>query len=253
MRKQSDTLRHPGLSARPQAQTGARAGARPGPAARPPGRGRARLARALAAALVCATGARAQDAAAPDAPRAAPPAMSAPAAPFPPPPSPAERQAAARAQAQALLDRMAAAPEEEAARIARRVAQMWSRSGSDTADLLLLRGRRALESGAPDRAAEHLSALVEIAPDFAEAWHSRAAAWFALDRPGLALADLERALALEPRHWGALAGLGATLEQIGRLPEALAAYRASLVVNPAQPDIREAARRLAPQVEGLAL
>lgn len=120
----------------------------------------------------------------------------------------------------------------------------WSVSGSPTADLLLQRGREAMEAGENEVAIEHLTALTDHAPDFAEGWNARATAYFQAGIYGPALADIERTLALNPRHFAALAGLGRILEEIGRDRDALSAYRASLTLHPHRPNVREAVERL---------
>ncbi|PKP62750.1 MAG: hypothetical protein CVT86_06985, partial [Alphaproteobacteria bacterium HGW-Alphaproteobacteria-8] len=110
-----------------------------------------------------------------------------------------------------LADDNAANP----AQIQRRIAEIWSASGSDSMDFLLSRGREALDAEEYDKAVAHLSALIALAPDFAEGWNARATAHFLQDELWLSVADIQRALALEPRHFGALAGLGVILERIG--------------------------------------
>jgi len=126
----------------------------------------------------------------------------------------------------------------------------WSQSGSAAMDLLLGRAREALEAGEIDVAIEHLTALTDHAPGFAEGWNARAAAFYRVGRFGPAMADLRRALALNPRHFGALAGLGVLLEETGDETGALAAYRAALAVHPHRPNLIEAERRLDRKVSG---
>jgi len=144
----------------------------------------------------------------------------------------------------ALFDRLATADEASWQGIEDQIWAEWSQSGSPAMDLLLERGRAALIAGEPLRAVDHLTALIENAPDFAEAWNARATAWFDAGELGLAMADIARALALEPRHFGAIAGLGVILEETGDAAGALAAYRAALALNPMRPDLRDAVDRL---------
>ncbi|MEM7613568.1 MAG: tetratricopeptide repeat protein, partial [Pseudomonadota bacterium] len=113
-----------------------------------------------------------------------------------------------------------------------RLINLWSRSGSDTADLLLERGQVALDSEDYGLAVQHLTALTDHAPDFAEGWHARATAFYSMEEFGLALEDLERALALNPRHFGALTGLGIVLEELGYTETALTAMRMAEELNP---------------------
>ena len=138
-------------------------------------------------------------------------------------------------------------------RTADRIADLWSRSGSATADLLLRRGQEALEEGDAEAAIEHLTALTDHAPDFAEGWSARATAYFAAGRAGEALADLSRALELEPRHFGALAGLGFIMEDLGFEEDALGAYRAAASLNPGIEMVNDAIERLELAQEGEAL
>ncbi|WP_298571109.1 tetratricopeptide repeat protein [uncultured Aliiroseovarius sp.] len=122
--------------------------------------------------------------------------------------------------------------------------ELWSKSGSDALDLLLARGRKAMEGDDLEAAIEHLSALTDHAPDFAEGWNARATAFYRAGRLGLALDDIARALALEPRHFAALTGLGIIMEDLGDPRRALDAYRLSLAIHPRNPDVKEAVQRL---------
>ena len=153
--------------------------------------------------------------------------------------------------AQALLNRLGTLTAEEdageAARLAGEIEERWTHSGSATLDLLLTRGRDAIGVGELERALAHLTALTDHAPDFAEGWNQRATAFFLMDRYGEALSDLEQALILEPRHFGALAGLGVILERLGEDGAALRAFRAAAQVYPTEENIRSAIERLEAQ------
>lgn len=167
---------------------------------------------------------------------------------------PVEQTRPSTAEELALL--MAALADPEAAnplKIEERIVELWSQSGSDTADFLLRRGRDAMNAEGFAAAVGHLTALIDHAPDFAEAWNARATAFFMLEEYGLALADLEHVLALNPEHFGALAGLGLILEQMGREREALEAYRQSQRLNPHRDMVNDAVQRLAPKVDGPSL
>lgn len=126
----------------------------------------------------------------------------------------------------------------------------WSRSGSPSMDLLLRRGKEAIEAGDLPAAIEHLTALTDHAPDFAEGWNARATAFFLAGQAGPSLADIQRTLALEPRHFGAITGLAVILEQGGRKAEALEAYRAAQALHPNRPDLKQAVERLERAVAG---
>lgn len=133
------------------------------------------------------------------------------------------------------------------------IRRLWSQSGSAAMDLLYKRGEAALDADDPALAVEHLTALTDHAPDFAEGWHLRAVAYYKTGEIGPALADLARALALEPRHWTALSGLGTILENVGMNESALAAFRASLALHPHQDDVKDEIARLTREVTGVSL
>ena len=118
------------------------------------------------------------------------------------------------------------------------------RWGSAALDLLLMRGEAALDAGDIEAAIGHLTALTDHAPDFAAGWTARANAFAMAGQTGPAVADLSRALQLEPRDWNALKLLGALLEESGDPGRAKAAYQASLTINPHQQDAADALARL---------
>ena len=130
------------------------------------------------------------------------------------------------------------------------IAKAWEKSGSDSMDLLLKRGRTAMESENWTRAIQHLTDLVNLAPDFAEGWNARATAFYRNDDYGAALADIAEALKHEPRHFGALAGLGLILQEVGDEKKAVTAYRKALELNPHLDGPAAAVERLAPTVDG---
>ena len=140
-----------------------------------------------------------------------------------------------------------------AEQIESRIWEEWSRSGSVSMDLLLERGREALQMGEIQVAIEHFSALVDHAPEFAEAYNARATAYFQAGLYGLALEDIRQVLARNPRHFGAMAGLALILEEIEETEGALEAWRAVEALHPSRQGVREAIERLERQVEGMTL
>lgn len=152
------------------------------------------------------------------------------------------------------LLRELAQPEQDGwVRIERQILRLWSRSGSATIDYLFGRGQSALRAGQAEDAIAHFSAVIDHDPDFAEAWNGRATAYFMANRLGQALADIEQVLIRNPRHFGALAGLGMILEQLDRPEEARQAYAASLAINPHQASVLASQARLDLATAGAAL
>lgn len=152
-----------------------------------------------------------------------------------------------------LYDTLATATPADAKGLEREIKLEWRKTGSAAMDLLLKRGREAVERGEFDVAVEHLTALTDHSPDVAEGFHLRARAYFQLDQIGPALADLESALALDPRHYEAAHGLAVVLEELDRPQQAYAAYRLVLSIHPHYDPAAEAVTRLKTGVEGLKL
>ena len=117
-------------------------------------------------------------------------------------------------------------------------------------DLLLARAESAMQAGQHELALLFLNDLTRLAPDFAEGWNKRATVYFLLEEYGRSVADIQRTLALEQRHFGALSGLGIILEQVGDKKGAMRAYRRGLEVHPNLPGAVEGVERLTPDVDG---
>jgi len=134
-----------------------------------------------------------------------------------------------------------------------RIWQVWSDSGSDAMNLLLARGRAAAQAGDYKTSIEHLTALTDHAPNFAEGWNARATTYFMMGEYALSVADIEHVLTLEPRHFGALAGMGMIFETLDQPASALKAFKAAQAVHPFRPDVIQAIKRLDKKLEGTSL
>lgn len=149
-----------------------------------------------------------------------------------------------------LFTRLLAAEADEAGRIETEIWIEWSKSGSPAMDLLLQRGRDAMQLGDNQQAIEHFTAIIDHDPDFAEAWNARATAYFYVGNFGPSLADIGHVLTLNPRHFGALSGLAMILEASGKPERALEAYRAALAIHPHLAGATEAVERLSTGDQG---
>ncbi len=149
-----------------------------------------------------------------------------------------------------LFAQLLTVPEAESQSIEQEIWIEWSKSGSPAMDLLLERGRSAMADGDTAAAIEHLTALIDQAPDFAEGWNARATAYYQAGEFGPSIADIGHTLTLNPRHFGALAGLGAIFEELERPKQALEVYRAALAINPHQAGVVESVTRLEAQLQG---
>ncbi len=143
-----------------------------------------------------------------------------------------------------LFDQLQSAEPAAAARLERQIWREWSKSGSAAMDLLLQRGRDAMEAGETSVAIEHFTALIDHAPAFAEGWNARATAYFQAGMFGPSVADIQQVLLRNPRHFGALAGFGRILEETEQEERALEVYEAALAIHPHLAGVKEAVERL---------
>jgi tetratricopeptide (TPR) repeat protein len=151
----------------------------------------------------------------------------------------------------ALLKELKNAGDEKSATVIEEaVWQLWLRSGSDTVDLLMSRVIGAMKEEDYSLALDLLNHIVELKPGYAEGWNKRATVFFQLQDYARSLHDVERTLALEPRHFGALAGLGLILEELGEDEKALKAFRRALAVHPFLKTIRKEEKKLSEEIEG---
>jgi tetratricopeptide (TPR) repeat protein len=150
-----------------------------------------------------------------------------------------------------LFGALKAAPDEVSAKhVEARIWAIWLQTPSDTAALLMVRAKAAVDAQKVDVAIKLLDAVIKLRPDYVEAWNRRATLYFMQNDYGRSLADIREVLIREPRHFGALAGLGMIMQEIGDEKRALDAYRKALAVNPHLDKIPEQVKALTEKVEG---
>jgi tetratricopeptide (TPR) repeat protein len=150
-----------------------------------------------------------------------------------------------------LFEALKLAPDEATAKqIEQRIWALWFVSPSDTANLLMTRVRTAVEGKDLDLALQLLDAIVKIKPEYVEAWNRRATIYFMKNEYGKSLADLREVLKREPRHFGALSGLGLILQELGDDKRALEVYRRTLTLYPKIQRIPDLVKTLQEKVEG---
>ncbi len=113
-----------------------------------------------------------------------------------------------------------------------RIWQIWMSSGREDVDGIMRQGIAAMRSGRFDEAIGHFGEIVDMAPDFAEGWNKRATAYYLNDELSESVYDIQRTLALEPRHFGAISGMGLIFLKRGDPLGALDAFEAVLEINP---------------------
>ncbi|GAN00517.1 TPR domain protein [alpha proteobacterium U9-1i] len=154
-------------------------------------------------------------------------------------------------QLDSMFTQLAEAPDDAAAAaLEAQIWQRWAESGSATVDVLLERARAAESAGDNELAVQFLDQASDLAPNYAEPWNRRASiAYDAEDYAG-AIAAIQETLKREPRHFGALGGLGLIYEELGQERAALEAFRAALAVHPHYELAVQGVRRLEPRVDG---
>ena len=126
---------------------------------------------------------------------------------------------------------------------------MWLQTPSDTA-ALLMSARQGRDGSQKRRRAEAAGCRGQAAPDYIEAWNRRATLYYLKNDYTPFAAGHPQVLIREPRHFGALAGLGMIMQDIGDEKRALEAFRKALAVNPHLEKVPELVKTLTEKVEG---
>jgi tetratricopeptide (TPR) repeat protein len=150
-----------------------------------------------------------------------------------------------------LFEALKVAPDADSAKhIENRIWALWIASGSDTANLLMGRVKQAIDGKDVDLAIKLLNALIELRPDYVEAWNRRATLYYLKKDYVRAMGDIRQVLAREPRHFGAISGLGMILQEYGDEKHALEAFRRAVAIHPHLQKIPELIKTLSEKVEG---
>jgi tetratricopeptide (TPR) repeat protein len=150
-----------------------------------------------------------------------------------------------------LFGALKVAPDDVTAKaIEQRIWALWTATRSDTTTLLMSRVQTAIEQKDVDLAIKLLDAVIKIKPKYVEARNRRATIYYMKKDYGRALADIREVLRREPRHFGALSGLGLIMQDIGDDKQALEVYRRALAVHPRLQRIPDLVKTLQEKVEG---
>ncbi len=148
----------------------------------------------------------------------------------------------------AELNRVESAAEAEP--IEKEIWELWMESGDVELDSLMLFGISAMEIGNLPAALSTFDRLVAVAPDYAEAWNKRATVHYLMGNLEASIADVAHTLSLEPRHFGALSGLGLIYVAIGNDKAALKAFEKALAANPHLHEIENLIARARQRLNG---
>jgi len=150
-----------------------------------------------------------------------------------------------------LFGALKVAPDEASARhVEARIWAAWVQTPSDTVALLMSRSKAALDAHQTEVSLKLLDAVIKLRPDYVEAWNRRATLYYLQNDYARSLADIQQVLVREPRHFGALAGLGMIMQDLGEEKRALEAFRKALDVDPYLEKVPELVKTLSEKVEG---
>ena len=121
---------------------------------------------------------------------------------------------------------------------------LWFQSGNAEVDQTMAKVQIAIRARKLDLALDLLGRVVQVLPEYAEGWNRRATVYFLMGRDAESVADIQKVLEIEPRHFGALTGLGLIHMRASNWKSAIASFKRALEVHPY---LRE--RRLIPQLE----
>ena len=132
----------------------------------------------------------------------------------------------------------------EANRIEGQIWQHWLDAPDAESTTLMSQISQAM-AGADLAVALSLSdQLVKSHPNFAEAWNKRATVHYMLGNNAKSVDDIRETIALEPRHFGAISGLGLIFLRSQDYESALEAFRQVLSVSPASINAQRSVNRV---------
>ncbi len=149
-----------------------------------------------------------------------------------------------------FLDLKRAKTQAAAEGVARRIVEEWTNSGSASIDLMMQWSLQAIEKQNYPVALDFLDQIVVLQPGYAEGWNRRATVHFLMNNYSKSMADIEKTLQLEPRHYLALSGMGQIFLALDRKELALRAYERVLELFPMMRDIQNRVGELADELAG---
>jgi tetratricopeptide (TPR) repeat protein len=132
----------------------------------------------------------------------------------------------------------------EASNLEARIWRIWLRSSKAKVNALMAGGVRRMDGGELAKARDTFAKITRLAPKFAEGWNKLATVNYLLRDYNASALDIARTLSLEPRHFGALSGLGLVNMALDRPGRALKSFREALKIHPHMQGVRSNILRL---------
>ena len=117
--------------------------------------------------------------------------------------------------------------------------EIWTESENANVNRAMLIGIASMHAGQLGTALNKFNEVIQLAPDFAEGWNKRATIFYLMKKFDWSVNDIAQTLKLEPRHFGALSGLGLINQAIGQNKAAIKAFEHALDLNPHLPGLKE--------------
>lgn len=149
-----------------------------------------------------------------------------------------------------FLDLKKERDENKARELADRIRLEWQESGSATVNLLMQSADKAITDDKKPAALDILDQVIALAPNYVEGWNRRATLHFQMGNYRKSMSDINRVLAIEPRHFGAIAGMATMLEAAGKNELAMRAWQQFLDVYPSDRKAQEQFGELAEKLAG---
>lgn len=127
---------------------------------------------------------------------------------------------------------------DEAGALEDKIWSVWAETGDPALDKLMIQSSDAMDRNDFQGALQALDTITATRPNFAEGWNKRATVYYLMGDYQKALSDIDRTLELEPRHFGALSGLGLTNMKLGRDDAAVDAFERVLDIDPLYPNAK---------------
>lgn len=150
----------------------------------------------------------------------------------------------------ALFGKLKSAAPADAQTVEKTIWKIWAETADIDARFPFARGLEAMGEENYREALDFFTETTRRAPNFAEAWNKRATVAYLMGDYAQSVSDIERTLALEPRHFGALSGLGLINLALDRDAQALKAFEAALAVNPHMPAVQARVKELKEKLKG---
>jgi len=144
-----------------------------------------------------------------------------------------------------LFDELQTASEpSEVALIEKQIWQHWLEAPDENSALLMFQVGQAMSAGELDIALMLTNQLVDSSPDYSEAWNRRATIHYLMGNNDASVADIRETVLLEPRHFGAISGLGMIFLRDNNPEAALDAFEKVLAISPSSPGAIKSVERV---------